>query len=32
VFEGWQKAHSPSKAGAKAPTLNEARELAERYA
>ena len=31
VFEGWQKAHSPNKPGAKAPSLAEARELAERY-
>lgn len=31
VFEGWQKAHSPSKAGSNAPTLEEAKELALRY-
>ena len=32
VFEGWQKAHSPNKAGRGAPTLDEAMELAARYA
>jgi len=32
VFEGWQNAHNPDKAGAKAPTIDEARELAEKYA
>jgi hypothetical protein len=31
VFEGWQKAHKPEKAGRGAPTLDEAKELAERY-
>ena len=31
VFEGWQKAHSPSKPGSKAPSLQEAKELAHRY-
>ena len=31
VFEGWQKAHSPNRAGSKAPTIDEARELALRY-
>ena len=31
VFEGWQKAHSPKKPGSDAPTLNEAKELAQRY-
>lgn len=31
VFEGWQNAHSPKKAGANAPAIEEARELAMRY-
>jgi len=31
VFDGWQKAHSPNKAGSGAPSLEEAKELALRY-
>lgn len=31
VFEGWQNAHSPKKPGEDAPSLAEARALAERY-
>lgn len=31
VFEGWQEAHNPPKAGSGAPSLEEAREIARRY-
>lgn len=31
VFEGWNEAHSPKAPGADAPSLEEARALAERY-
>lgn len=31
VFDGWQKAHSPNKAGKNAPSLEEAQELARKY-
>lgn len=31
VFEGWQKAHTPNKAGKNAPSLEEAKELARKY-
>ena len=30
VFEGWQEAHSPKKAGSDAPSLEQHREIVER--
>jgi len=31
VFEGWNAAHSPKKSGSDAPSLAQAKQLAERY-
>ena len=31
IFDGWNEAHSPKKAGPDAPSLEEARELASGY-
>lgn len=31
VFDGWNEAHSPKKPGSDAPSIEDARALAERY-